>query len=115
MQKTRLNLLLAQTTTRIDIFFINPWRRISLILISFLLGMVMGTAIPTTAGQSSAIDIIVASFLLFFTEVVSLYVYGRQKNNINQKNNNSTFIFVLNSFKIGLTLGLYLEAVKLAT
>ncbi len=115
MQKTRLNLLLDQSVTKIDLFFINPWRRISLILISLLLGSFMGTAIPTTAGQKSSVDLVVAVFLVIFTETISIFIYRRKKENKTIENNNSIFISVLNSFKIGLTFGLYLEAVKLAT
>jgi len=115
MQKTRLNLLLTQTTVKIDLFFINPWRRIALILISFLLGTVMGNTIPTTAGQTSVIDLFLAVFLIIFTELISIFVYGRKKIKPQNDQNNSVFISVLNSFKIGLSFGLYLEAVKLAT
>lgn len=115
MQKTRLNNLVDQTVTRIDLFFINPWRRIALILISLLLGIFMGTAIPTTAGQRSYIDLVVAVCLVLFTETISIFIYSRKKQKRTTENNNLILIVVLNSFKIGLTFGLYLEAVKLST
>ena len=115
MQKTRLNLLVEQTVTRIDIFFVNPWRRISLILISLLFGMFMGTAIPTTAGQTASWDLVVAALLLIFTETISMFVYSYQKKIKLEAIKNSPFIFVLNAFKIGLCFSLYLEALKLAT
>jgi len=115
MQKTRLNLLLDQSVTKIDLFFINPWRRIALILISLLLGIVMGGTITTTAGQSAVLDFIVAFSLIIFTEAISFFIYSRKKEKQNGDHKNSLILSVLNFFKIGLTFGLYFEAVKLAT
>lgn len=115
MQRTRLNLLIEQSVKKIDIFFLNPWRRIALFFISFLVGMVLGTTIPTTTGQLSYIDIVIAVSLLFFTETVSIFIYSHKHNKVNQTNHNSTLSSSLNYLKIGLTLGLYLEAVKLGT
>jgi uncharacterized membrane protein YoaK (UPF0700 family) len=115
MQRTRLNLLIDQSVSKIDIFFLNPWRRIALLVISFLLGIVMGTAVTTTAGQIAYLDVVVAVLLILFTETVSMFVYSRKKNKLNQGHHNSILISSLNCLKIGLTLGLYIEALKLAT
>ena len=115
MQRTRLNLLVDQTVTRIDIFFVNPWRRIALILISFLFGVFMGSAVPTTAGQTASWDLIIAGLLMIFTETISIFIYGYRKKKATEESKNKIFLFVLNSFKIGLTFSLYLEALKLAT
>ncbi len=114
MQNTRLNNLLVLTSTQIGQFFSNPWRRIALILISLLLGFFLGTAITSTAGQTSDWDIIAAGFVLLFTEIVSRTVYGRTKKGlVNGVAKPSLLVEVINNLKIGITYGLFVEAFKL--
>lgn len=108
MQQTRLNTLLNTAGSRLTEFFGNPWRRISLILISLLFGMFMGQAIPTTTGQNALWDVEIAALILFAVETASRFAYQRQA----QK---SFWINVLNVFKMGLTYGLFLEAFKLGS
>ncbi|MCU0535097.1 MAG: DUF565 domain-containing protein [Hydrococcus sp. Prado102] len=107
MQRTRLNTLLDGTGARIDRFFENPWRRFSLIVISLLFGFFAGAGISTTAGQAAEWDIVVAGLILFFTEVISRFVYTR--------NWRSLFVEILNFFKIGVSYSLFLEAFKLGS
>jgi uncharacterized membrane protein len=64
MQNTRLNNLLDTITRSLSQWFLNPWRRLSLILISFLFGFFLGSAVSTTAGQKAELDIVVAAFLV---------------------------------------------------
>lgn len=117
MQRTRLNTLVEITGNRLDLLFSNPWRRISLSLISILLGFFMGSAIATTAGQDAIWDIPAAAVVFTFTELISKFVYGRR----NPKPANSLparralYIDVLNLFKIGLIYSLFLEAFKLGS
>ena len=49
MQNTRLNNLVNVVLAQLGQWFANPWRRFSLVLISLLLGLFLGSAIPTTA------------------------------------------------------------------
>lgn len=109
MQNTRLNILLNSLFNRIINFFRNPWRKLSLITISFFLGFFMASAISTTIGQLARLDITMSLFFLFFTEGVSIIAYRQGKNN------KIIGLDILNSFKVGFTYGLYLEAITLAT
>ncbi|MEO0836490.1 MAG: DUF565 domain-containing protein [Cyanobacteria bacterium J06642_3] len=117
MQRTRLNTLVDITGDRLELLFSNPWRRISLSLISILLGFFMGSAIVTTAGQRAVWDIPAAAILFAFTELVSKLVYARrgrpQVNSVPQRR--SLYVEVLNLFKIGLIYSLFLEAFKLGS
>ncbi|MEM8721280.1 MAG: DUF565 domain-containing protein [Cyanobacteria bacterium P01_G01_bin.39] len=117
MQRTRLNTLVDITGDRLELLFSNPWRRISLSLISILLGFFMGSAIVTTAGQRAVWDIPAAAILFAFTELVSKLVYARrdrpQANSVPQRR--SLYVEVLNLFKIGLIYSLFLEAFKLGS
>jgi len=118
MQRTRLNTLVDITGDRLELLFSNPWRRISLSLISILLGFFMGSAIVTTAGQRAVWDIPAAAILFAFTELVSKVVYSRRQrppeNSLIVKRR-SLYIDVLNLFKIGIIYSLFLEAFKLGS
>ena len=117
MQRTRLNTLVEITGDRIELLFSNPWRRVSLSLISILLGFFMGSALVTTAGQAAIWDMPVAALVFAFTELISRFVYGRrnrQADNFKPKRQ-SLYIDVLNLFKVGLIYSLFLEAFKLGS
>ena len=110
MQRTRLNTWVEVTQTKFNETFSNPWRRISLSLISFLLGFFVGQAVSITAGQKAMWDINIGIFFLIFTEGISRLVYSR-----NKKEGRSLSLDILNLFKIGVTYSLYIEALKLGS
>lgn len=108
MQQTRLNLLFTTAGSRLTEFFGNPWRRISLILISLLLGLFMGQAISTTAGQTAQWDVVGAGLILFWVEWINRIAYRRQESK-------SFWVSVANMFKVGITYSLFLEAFKVGS
>lgn len=112
MQQTRFNSIVKSGADRVEELFANPWRRIALLAIGFLLGIFMGTAIVTTAGQAAEWDIFGAALLVFFTEIVSRFAYSRNKR---RRKNSFLFLDVVNIFKIGLTFSLFIEAFKLGS
>ena len=111
MQRTRLSTLVTISSDRLGQFFLNPWRRLSLLLISILLGIFIGEAVSTTAGQTAAWDVLVAGILSIFTEVVSIVVYRSN----NPRRDRSLPKDVANAFKIGIMYGLFLEALKIGS
>ena len=111
MQRTRLNTLVEVTQTKFNQTFSNPWRRISLSLISLLMGFFVGQAVSITAGQEAYWDITVGIFLLIFTEGISRIAYSQNK----KKERRSLSLDILNLFKIGVTYSLYIEALKLGS
>ncbi|MDJ0509870.1 MAG: DUF565 domain-containing protein [Crocosphaera sp.] len=110
MQRTRLNTLVETTQNRFDEAFKNPWRRISLSLISVLFGFFIGQSVSITAGQEAYWDITVGIFLLIFTETISRITYSQGNKKLR-----SFSIDILNLFKIGITYSLYVEALKLGS
>lgn len=118
MQNTRLNNLFTLIWIRLGRWFANPWRHISLILISLLLGVFLGTAIPTTAGQAADWDVVAAGVLLMFTEVVSRIVYSRNpivslpRDGITA---GKLLAEMINALKIGLTYSMFVEAFKIGS
>lgn len=110
MQNTRLSTIVNTTAAQLNQTFRNPWRRISLILISWLLGFFLGSAISTSAGQRAALDVVAAFFLVVVTEAISRFSYGS-----GEQFRRSLISDVLNSLKIGLIYSLFLEAFKLGS
>ena len=117
MQYTRLNNLVNFFLLRIGQWFTNPWRHLSLVLISMLLGVFLGSAIPTTAGQAANWDVVAAGVLLLFTEVVSRIVYGRNRRTtpVPSASWRSLLAEVVNALKIGLTYSMFVEAFKIGS
>lgn len=109
MQNTRLNNLFDALTRRLGQWLTNPWRRLSLIIISFLFGFFLGTAVSTTAGQKAELDIVVAGFLVTITEVISRIFYSRRILI------NSIWLESLNILKVGFIYSLFIEAFKLGS
>lgn len=110
MQNTRLNNLFDAIARRLGQLFANPWRRMSLLIISFLFGCFLGTAVSTTAGQKAELDIVVAGFLMIITEVISRFYYSRSFFAAR-----SLWLESLNILKVGFIYSLFIEALKLGS
>jgi hypothetical protein len=110
MQNTRLNNLFDAIATRLGQWFLNPWRRLSLLIISFLFGFFLGNAVSTTAGQEGVLDIVVAAFLVLLTEVTSRIFYSPRF-----LSRRSLLVDSLNFLKVGFIYSLFLEAFKLGS
>jgi Protein of unknown function (DUF565) len=110
MQNTRINRLIDVLGDQLGNWLSNPWRRISLLVISLLFGTFLGTAISTIAGQSADWDIIAAGLLVLLTELVNRLVYGSRR-----PAGGSLWVEMLNALKIGLTYNLFVEAFKLGS
>ena len=110
MQRTRLSTLVEQAGQRFSQWVFNPWRRISLAVISLLFGNFFATAIAATAGQTAEIDILIAAILVAMVELIS-WLYHRSRAN----DQRTVLPEMLNSFKLGMVYGLFVEAFKLGS
>lgn len=75
MQRTRINTLFNQITLQFRQWVFNPWRRLSVILISLLFGNFFATAISATAGQTAKLDVTISAFLVLGVELISWLYY----------------------------------------
>jgi hypothetical protein len=118
MQNTRLNNLVDVVRRQLSQWFSNPWRHLSLLLISLLLGVFLGSAIPTTAGQAANWDVVAAGILVLFTEAVSRIVYGSNRRRAPSAEGfpkRSLLAEVVNALKLGLTYSMFVEAFKIGS
>lgn len=113
MQNTRLNTLIDRLVRQFTQWVENPWRRTSLIIISLLLGNFLASAIATTTGQLANLDVIVSLILVAIVELISWLRYSSIGRN--QSGQRSLWIVILDSLKLGVVYGLFLEALKLGS
>ncbi|MEM8612165.1 MAG: DUF565 domain-containing protein [Cyanobacteria bacterium P01_H01_bin.105] len=110
MQRTRLSTLVEQASQRFSKWVFNPWRRISLTVICLLFGNFFATAISATAGQTAEIDILIAAILVAMVELIS-WLHHRSR----VSDQRTMLPEMLNSFKLGMVYGLFVEAFKLGS
>ncbi|NJP08887.1 MAG: DUF565 domain-containing protein [Leptolyngbyaceae cyanobacterium RU_5_1] len=109
MQNTRLNSVFDTLTARLGGWLRNPWRRLSVLIISLLLGNFLGSAVSTISGQRADLDVLVAGILVIGIELINRLVYGGKQEP------RSLPVQILNALKMGLTYGLIVEAFKLGS
>ena len=115
MQNTRLNVLLNGTVGQFSRWAQNPWRRLSLLIISVLFGNFLSSAIATLAGQQADPDVLAAALMVVIAEAISwaTYRFDRRRSRPNEAR---PMIFeLLNGIKLGLMYGLFVEAFKLGS
>jgi len=118
MQNTRLNSLLDAFLQWLNLWLNNPWRRISLIIISLLFGNFAATVVATITGQNADWDVLVALFLLSFIELSSWLIYGgrfQAPRREQAARRRPLILEMLNATKLGLIYGLFVEAFKLGS
>ena len=118
MQNTRLSTFVDSLSQRFRQSLRNPWRRLSLLVISLLGGNFLATTISTVAGQKAELDVVAALLLVGFTELISWIVYRRDRVPVpatNRPATRSLFLETANGLKLGLIYGLFVEAFKLGS
>jgi heme A synthase len=121
MQNTRLNTLIDRLNQQFIQWVENPWRRLSIVIISLLAGNFFASAISTSTGQKADLDIFISVILLGITESIGWLTYGSGLGRRKLDDRNSIigqrpiWIAILNSLKLGLIYGLFVEAFKLGS
>jgi hypothetical protein len=89
----------------------------SLNLIGLLGGFFLASVISTTAGAKSELDIIAAGITLLVVEIISSLTYSPRRLVLDDGSQAPRLltIEILNSIKIGIIYGLFLEAFKLGS
>ncbi len=119
MQRTRLSMLTTTTVRRLSQWAFNPWRRLSVVIISLLFGYFLGNAIAATAGQAARWDITLSAMLLAMVELINWLYYRRprllERSDETLPTQRTLVTELLNALKLGLTYSLFVEAFKLGS
>lgn len=117
MQRTRLSTLIDDLGDQLGLWLINPWRRVSLVLISLLLGYFFAASLASIAGQAAVQDTVVSAFLVLGAELISWLVYSRRWRDpaLVKTVPKPVWLDCINSFKVGAIYALSVEAFKLGS
>lgn len=116
MQRTRISTLLDRAGDQLSRWLLNPWRRISIVVISLLFGYFFGISIAAVAGQAAEQDISISAVLVVVAELISRFVYGRRWRQPEQPDQRLPLLVEsLNALKIGAMYSLCVEAFKLGS
>lgn len=107
MQDTRLTRILETTAEQLGRWLRNPWRRLSVQLISLLGGFFVASALAAIAGQAALWDTTVAAILVILVELLNWITAKTQARLL--------LIELLNYSKVGFMYCLFLEAFKLGS
>ena len=107
-QQTRFQRRIAQVSSSLEGWATNPWRRLSLLLIVFLVAMVVGGGLGTITGALAYFDPIAALVCVLLMELAVRLrpglLAGRQDRLVLQ---------LVDMARIGLLWGLMLDGFKL--
>ena len=106
LQSTRLQNNGGQAIQRLDQWALNPWRRLSLLALSGLIGFLIGSAITSVAGVLGQMDPVAALLVVLGAE---LTIRRRRSSEPSLK----LLQQLLDLGRIGFLYGLFLEGFKL--
>ena len=108
MQSTVLYRSSSKLIIRLAKWAVNPWRRYSLLVIIFLFGFFIGSSLGMINGVLALMDPIGALFALIFLELLIQLRFFFLKSN-----KPIILVRVFDAFRIGISYGLFSEALKL--
>lgn len=108
LQSTRLRSNVGQANGRLERWALNPWRRLSLLLITALIGFLIGSVITSIAGVLGQMDPVVALVV-----VLGIELTVRLKRTQPQVGATPLLFQLMDAGRVGFLYGLFLEAFKL--
>jgi len=107
-QSTGLNRNITNISERIEFWAENPWRRVSLLLITLLAAFVLGSSIGMINGVLALMDPVGAFFTVIIIEIMI-----RLRGPLLMSKKSSILLQILDMIRIGLIYGLFMEGFKL--
>ena len=108
MQKTVLYKSTVMIIDRLASWAANPWRRYSLLVIIFLIGILVGSSLGMINGVIALMDPVGALITLIFLELLIKARFFFLKSN-----KPIILVRVFDMFRIGMAYGLFSEGLKL--
>ena len=107
-QQTRFQRQIAQVSSSLERWATNPWRRLSLLLIVFLVAMVVGGGLSTITGALAYFDPISALVCVWLIELAV-----RLRPGLLASRQDRLALQLVDMARIGLLWGLMLDGFKL--
>jgi hypothetical protein len=107
-QQTRVQTRIAEVGLRFGEWARNPWRKLSLLLLTFFLSFVIGIGLGSISGALDLLDVVAAMIC-----VVVLEVSIRGRGALRQGQGDRLPLHLVDMARTGLLYGLLLEGFKL--
>jgi hypothetical protein len=107
-QNTRFQTRIAEAGSRLSDWTLNPWRKLSLLLLTFLLSFVIGVGLGSITGALDLLDLVAAGICALVLELSI-----RARGVLRRSEGNRLPLHLLDMARMGLLHGLLLEGFKL--
>jgi hypothetical protein len=107
-QNTRFQTRVAEAGTRLSEWTLNPWRKLSLLVLTFLLSFLIGVGLGSITGALDLLDLVAAVLCVL---VLELSVRGRGV--LRRSKGDRLPLHLIDMARMGLLYGLLLEGFKL--
>ncbi|MFN6337415.1 MAG: DUF565 domain-containing protein [Cyanobacteriota bacterium] len=107
-QQTRFQITIAEAGDRLRDWATNPWRRLSLLLVTLLISFVIGIGLGSISGVLGLMDIAAAVLCVV---VVELSIRGRRS--LRGRDGDQLTLRLVDMARMGLLYGLLLDGFKL--
>ena len=107
-QNTRFQTSIAEAGSRLQNWAINPWRKLSLLLVTLLISFAIGVGLGTISGALDQMDLVAA---ILCVAVLELSVRSRRA--LRRAEGDRLLLRLVDMARMGLLYGLLLEGFKL--
>lgn len=107
-QNTRFQTTIAEAGSRLRDWSLNPWRKLSLLLLTFLLSFLIGVGLGSITGALDLMDLVAALIC-----VIVLELSVRVRAVLRQGQGGRLPLHLVDMARMGLLYGLLLEGFKL--
>jgi hypothetical protein len=107
-QNTRFQTRIAEVGARLDDWTLNPWRKLSLLLLTFLLSFLIGVGLGSITGALDLTDLLAAMIC-----VLVLEASVRARGVLRRREGDRLPLHLTDMARMGLLYGLLLEGFKL--
>ena len=107
-QKTKFQILIVDNLKIINNWAVNPWRRYSVVLITFFIGYFFGSSLGMISAVSNLMDPVGALISVLIIEIL----IKLRRILLNDKNK-KFFLLITDFLRIGLLYGFFTESLKL--
>ncbi|MBM5816884.1 MAG: DUF565 domain-containing protein [Cyanobacteria bacterium K_Offshore_surface_m2_239] len=107
-QNTRFQTRIAEAGARLSEWSLNPWRKLSLLVLTFLLSFLIGVGLGSISGALDLMDLVAAVLC-----VLVLELSVRARGVLRRAEGDRLPLHLLDMARMGLLYGLLLEGFKL--